>query len=205
MIAITRFFPQVSGRLPNCPDPILADGVLAACDEFARQTRLIVDTINVRAKAGTPYVEVESYEGHLFMVDKLWRGDDEHLTESSRYQFELERLDEISGTPSDYYLDGDGRIVLGPIPVAAEVLRAKVPYAPALDATEVKDSFFTDWSKEISAGARAYIRRTFTTWANPNEEAIDSAIFERGVGEAISQRAKGRTSKRRIRVKGCYF
>lgn len=203
MISLETFYPLVSGQLPNCPDMILREALLEACSELAMRGRLLMDDVSVKVKAGNRFATLESYEGDVFEITRLTR-DGNPLDPSSRHDIEERRYDIETGTPNRYYLEQDGRLVLGPVPEVAETLLANVLYKPKAGATDVADTFYRDWRLAVAAGARAYVRRNHGTWANSALEMEDSAIFGQAISSATLQRAKGRTN-RRLRTRGHYY
>jgi hypothetical protein len=137
----------------------------------------------------------------VFEVTKIVR-DEEPLNPSSRVIFQDENLDITSGEPTDYYMDEDNNIVLGPIPDASETLTAMVHVAPSDEATLLPDALYT-WRKAIAAGARIWIRENYNEWVDDNEQLKDQDIFEKAVINAVSRRDRGR-GRVRLRAKS-YF
>lgn len=205
MVTLEKFYPLVSGRLPDVPDPILDEAIRDSCIEFAKQARLFVDAISVKVKAGNRFADIEGRDGTLFLVEKVWRNANDVLEPTTRAEVEAEDWDIISSTPTRYYMEGDGRLALAPVPEVAETLSARVLIRPADDASEVEDVFWNTWRLAVAAGARAYIRINHAPWADSALAAEDSMIFEHAVGKAIGQRSRGGTTTRRPRVMGHYF
>ena len=82
-------------------------------------------------------------------------------------------------------------LVLLPIPETAETRTALVTLRPPDAAQRVPDVLYSDYREPIAAGARAWVRRNYGDWVNPQFEAEDRAIFERAVHNQNIRRAHG--------------
>jgi hypothetical protein len=80
---------------------------------------------------------------------------------------------------------------LAPTPDAAETLTALVTVRPTDDATDVDDLLWSDYRETIAAGARAWVRRNYGDWVNPQLEAEDRKIFEWATHNQTIRRARG--------------
>lgn len=203
-VDIEDFFGLIRGRVPNCLNVLMRDAVVAAADEFCRRTQLLVDETSVSVVAGNRFVDLSPPDGEVFIVHGVRRAE-WSLTPMSRHVFEQQRLDVRPGTPVAYYIEGNRRLVLGPIPEANETLIVRYVVRVDPEATEVNDRLFIDWRQGIAAGARAYIRRTHgAPWDDPAEESADRDFFEQEINRANLDRAQGGTRKA-LRTRGTYF
>lgn len=193
MTTLDDFLPLVRGRLPGCPDMILKDAVRDACIRFCRETRLLVETVTVATTAGERYANLFPPGGQAWEVLKVYANDGRTLMPSNRADEDGREDDLATGTPARYYLEGDGRLGLSPLPDADETLQAVLSLSPESDATEVDDALWSDWREAICAGARAWVRRHYGEWINPQAEADDRALFETAVDKARLRRARGAT------------
>ena len=200
---LDRFYPLIAGKIRNCPDVMLGEALIASADEFCRRTRAFIEEDQVEVVAGERFVDLYAPEGEVLVVEQL-RRDDWLLEQLSRFDFEYERYDVHSGSPRAYYVEGDRRLVLGPIPDADETLTARFTLRPATNASSLNDRLYTDWREGIAAGARAYLRRHHAPWADPQEEAIDRDFFDLTISRANLDRAQG-GSRRRLNARGHYF
>ena len=190
MATLDQFLPMIRGRLPGCPDMILKDAVRDAAIAFCKRTQLLAETTPVTVLAGVATYTLFPALGQHWEVKWVSR-ENAVLTPSSRTQFLEAGWDQDSGTPGYYYLEGDTQLVLGPIPAANEALTVTVTARPTDDATEVDEVLWTDYREPIAAGARAWVRRHYGEWINPQSEAEDRAIFERAIHNQNIRRARG--------------
>ena len=190
MASLDAFLPTVRGRLPGCPEMILENGVRDACIEFCKRTRLFTQTVDVDVVASEAAVELYPDSDTHWEVLTLRRGPT-LLTPLFRAEYAAQGYGEDSGTPEVYYLEGDRTLVLGPVPDAAETLTALVSLRPQDTATRVQDALYSDFREPIAAGARAWVRRNYGDWVNPDFEAEDRRIFEYAVHNQNIRRARG--------------
>jgi hypothetical protein len=198
--ALDDFLYLVAPRLSACPDAIMRTGVREACIAFCERTQLLVGSTTVTTVANQPGYQMTGDVMRILAVKR----SEQTLVASTRIIFEDEGLDTITGEPSDYYLDGNRKLVLGPIPEAVETLTVRFSARPLPDAATVDDALFDDWRNGIAAGARVWVRQHHQAWFNPAEEAIDDEMFESAIAKANIRRAKGGTN-RPIRTRGTYF
>ena len=190
MATLDSFLPLIRGRLPGCPDIVLKDGVRDACIEFCRRTELLSESIALEVTAAEPAYPLTATTGDVWEVLAL-RRESSSLQPANRREFQLQGWDVTTGAPGYYYLDGDGSLVLGPIPDADETLTLLVTVVPAGNATTVPDALYQDHREAIAAGARAWVRRNLGDWVNPQLEAEDRKVFEYGVHNQNIRRARG--------------
>jgi len=201
---VEDFFGLVTGRVQNCPDVILRQAVVAAADEFCRRTRLLVDEQTINVAANNRFVTLSPSNGEVFVVEQV-RRQEQPLAPSSRADFERDRLDVRTGTPIAFYVEGDRRLVLGPIPTFSEALIVRYAARFEPDARELPERLYLDWRQAIAAGARAYVRRHHGgPWDNPQEELSDRQLFEQEIARANVDRGQGGTRKA-VRTRGTYF
>ena len=143
---------------------------------------------------GGPYLTADGTAGLEGVV--TWevlhlRRATQPLAPANRREFQLQGWDTDAGTPGYYYLEGDGSLVLGPIPDAAETLVATLSVTPGSSSANVPDALWYDHRETIAAGARAWVRRNLGDWVNPQLEAEDRKVFEYGVRNQNIRRARG--------------
>jgi hypothetical protein len=187
---LTNFLTMVRGRLPGCPEQVQQDGVLAACIEFCNRTHLLIEAVTVDVVAGEPRCDLSPDSDTAWEVLNLRRST-ESLVPMDRIEFIDQHLDTRVGLPECYYLEGDGQLVLGPVPDTAETLTATVTLRPKDTATRVHDALYRDHRQAICAGARAWVRRHYGEWSEPRLEAEDRSLFERAVHNQTIRRARG--------------
>ena len=194
MAALTLFLPLIRGRLPGCPDLILHDAVRDAATEFCKRTQLLTETVPVYVTAGSDLCELAPLEGQHWEVLKVMRGA-VALTPTSRQEAMIHDMDQQTGSPAYYYLENDPQfglaLRLAPTPDAAETLTALVTVRPTDDAADVDDLLWSDYRETIAAGARAWVRRNYGDWVNPQLEAEDRKIFEWATHNQTIRRARG--------------
>lgn len=203
MSSLDEFLPLIRGRLPGAPDIILKDAVRDACIEFCRRAQVLTATadLTVTANDATPTLSFD--DGDVWSVQDLRRGTSALLPSNQR-EFQVRGWDATTGAPQAYYLDGSGLLVLGPIPDAEETLSITVTLCPFADATEVDDALYRDHRETIAAGARAYVRRNFGDWVNPQLEAEDRKLFEYAIHNQNIRRARG-AANTALRVRATPF
>lgn len=204
MAELADFLSLVRGKLPGCPELLMEEAVRESAIDFCKRTKLLIDDVTITTKIGSRFYEMYPPEGTAYTIESVRRDADDFLDPSSRHDFELEELDVDSGSPTDYYIEGDGRLVLGPIPDVIESLMAKVTAYPDKNANQLPDVLYDEWRRVIAAGARAYVRQNYFEWVNDQEEAKDLAIFSDAVDAANVERAKGR-GKRPLRTRANFF
>lgn len=143
---------------------------------------------------GGPYLTADSTAGLEGVV--AWevlhlRRANQRLTTANRQEFQLQGWDVATGTPGYYYLEGDGSLVLGPIPDADETLVATLSVTPGSSSANVPDALWYDHREAIAAGARAWVRRNLGDWVNPELEAMDRKAFEYAIHNQNIRRARG--------------
>jgi hypothetical protein len=181
---------MVRGRLPGCPESVQQDGVLAACIEFCNRTHLLVEDTTVDVTAGEPRCDLYPDSDVAWEVRDLRRAS-EHLYGLSREEFIVQDLTTETGKPLYYYVEGDGQLLLGPIPDTAETLTATVTLRPKDTATRVHDALYRDHRQAICAGARAWVRRHYGEWSEGRLEAEDRSLFEQAINRQTIRRAHG--------------
>ena len=190
MIPLESFLPLVRGRIPGCPEMILENAVRDACIEFCKRTQLLTERVDVDVEAGEPLVTL--FPGSDLHWDVLdLRRANTRLTPLNRQEVIVQDLGLETGQPQYYYLEGDRSLVLLPIPESAETLTALVSLRPKDSAQRVPEVLYSDYREPIAAGARAWVRRNYGDWVNPQFEAEDRAIFERAVHNQNIRRAHG--------------
>ena len=190
MTPLDAFLPLIRGRLPGCPDIVLKDAVRDACIEFCRRTELLTEDISLSVTADDPAYALTASGGDAWEVLSI-RRESSPLQPVNRQEFTLLGLTTQTGTPGYYYLEGDGALVLGPIPDADETLTVLVTVVPAENATTVPDALYQDHRETIAAGARAWVRRNLGDWVNPELEAMDRKAFEYAIHNQNIHRARG--------------
>ena len=190
MTLLDDFLPLLRGRLPGCPDIVLKDAVRDACIEFCRRTELLVQTTPLTVIAGDRVVWPDFDAGTAWEVLSLTR-DGRMLSPVNRRETTTQSWDVDTGVPLYYYLEGDGSLVLAPIPDADETLTLTVTVCPAATATEVDDALYHGHRETIAAGARAWVRRNLGDWVNPQLEAEDRKVFEYAIHNQNIRRARG--------------
>ena len=198
MTVLADFLTLTRGHLKGCPDLLMEEAVRESAIEFCRRTQLIINDVTVRVKSGRRFYEMYPPDGLAWVVDKVLR-DTRPLDSSDRREFEDDGLDVDSGTASAYYIEGDGRLTLGPIPDADETLTAKVTIRPEEGATEVPDILYTEWREAIAAGAKIYGRKHYEQWYDPDRQNREEVVFEDAISKANLRRAKG-GGKKPLRV-----
>ncbi len=204
MAELSDFLSLVRGKMPGCPELLMEEAVRESAIDFCKRTKLLINEVKIRVVVGLRFYEMYPPDGITYTVNSVRRDNDDFLNPSSRHDFECEKLDVDSGQPTDYYIEGDGRLVLGPIPDAIETLTAGVTIRPDDTATVLPDALYSEWRTAIAAGARAFIRQNYFEWTNDQEEAKDRVFFDSEVNRANLLRAKG-ASKKALRVRGHYF
>lgn len=189
--SLETFYPMVNGRLPGCPDMIVADAIRDACIEFCKRTRLLVEDVTLDVLAGERTVELYPDADTAWEVLKVWRTNGNTLEATNRQDLQDRDFDVDTGTPQWYYLEGDRLLVLGAYPNANETLNARVTLRPKDTATRVHDVLWQDYRQPICAGARAWVRRHYGEWINDQQEAADRSVFEQGINQATLRRARG--------------
>jgi hypothetical protein len=194
MAALTLFLPMIRGRLPGCPDLILYDAVRDTSIEFCKRTQLLTETVPVYVTAGSDLCELAPLEGQHWEVLRVLR-DTSPLTPLSRQEVIVQGFDQQTGSPAYYYLESDPQfglaLRLAPTPDAAETLTALVTVRPTDDAADVDDLLWSDYRETIAAGARAWVRRNYGDWVNPQLEAEDRKIFEWATHNQTIRRTRG--------------
>jgi len=190
MASLDAFLPLIRGRLPACPDFILRDAIRDACIAFCKRTRLLEEDVSLALTAGNATAALYPLGGQAWEVVRVRRGT-QVLRQGSAAVFRELGLDTQSGTPSAYYLDGALNLVFGPVPDADETLTATVTVRPDDTATEVDEVLWTDYREPLVAGARAWVRRNYGEWINPQAEAEDRLIFEQAVHNQNVRRTRG--------------
>lgn len=201
MAVLDDFFPYVRSAFPGVPDALMRQAVRDAAIDFCEQTRVIEQRadLNVSANQREQAFEVDGVEP--FDLRYLRRGDT-HLTPTTRE--EVNRLGDADGSPTHFYLEGDGSVILWPTPTAAETLTGIATFRPALDATDVPDALLRDWREAIAGGAKMRLGRDYTNFRNEDAATVGAMQWDRGVSRALHQLGKGRTSKR-IRARPTMF
>jgi len=190
MVTLEQFLPLVLGRLPGCPEMILENAVRDACIQFCQETRLFTSAVDVDVVANEATVELYPDTDTHWEVLTV-RRDQQLLTPTNRDDYAADGYGQASGTPTHYYLEGDRTLVLGPVPDADETLSATVSVRPKDTATRVQDALYSDFRTAIAAGARAWVRRNYGDWVNPQFEAEDLAIFRDAIARQQLRRARG--------------
>lgn len=155
---------------------------------------------------GGPYLTADGTAGLEGVV--AWevvqlRRASQRLTPANRQEFQLQGWDVATGTPGYYYLEGDGSLVLGPIPDADETLVATLSVTPGASSANVPDALWYDHREAIAAGARAWVRRNYGEWVNTQLELEDRSQFERGVHQAnLRRRRGGAGTELHVRMRG---
>lgn len=203
MARLDAFLPLTIGRLPGCPEMLVREAVRAACIEFCTRTRLAHFEEPVEVRAGERFAELFPADGVVYRVEAVRRGASD-LTPSSRHDFAREGWDVMSGAPVAFYLESDRLLALGPIPETDETLVARGVMRPADNAASVPEALYSDWREAIAAGARAWMRRHYQSWADAQLEADDRAFFDHAVARANLDRARGGTG-RSLRAKSYFF
>ena len=93
------FLPMVRGRLPGCPESILADAVRDACIEFCKRTRLLTEDVVIDVVQGERTIELYPDTDTAWEVLKVWRTDGVVLTASNRQDIADSNNDIEPGTP----------------------------------------------------------------------------------------------------------
>ena len=203
MADLDAFLPLAQSGLDGCLNDVLRDAVRDASIQFMKETQLLTNDIKVNVRLGKKAYTLSPPDGLAWIVENIQR-DGEDLDETNRDDYIDAKMHAETAQPTAYYIEGDGRLILGPIPEADEQLTGIVTVRPSDDATDLPDVLYTDWRRAIAAGARVFVRENFASWDDPAKEAKDRAIFESAINDAQKQRNKGRTRKRR-RVVGQFF
>ena len=190
MATLDSFLPLVRGRLPGCPDIVLKDAVRDAAIEFCRRTELMTEAVLLSVTANDPAYALTATGGDVWEVLSV-RRESSPLQPVNRQEFLVQGLATQTGTPGYYYLEGDGSLILGPIPDADETLTVLVTVVTAENATTVPDALYQDHRETIAAGARAWVRRNLGDWVNPQLEAEDRKVFEYAIHNQNIRRARG--------------
>ena len=191
MVSLETFLPLIRGRLPGCPDLILVDAIRDACIEFCQRTQLLTEDLSVDVVANERAVELLPDTDLTWEVLKVWRAGGEPLTPVNRQALAEQDDDVNTGTPGYYYVEGDRYLVLGPVPDANETLQVRVTLRPKDNATRVHDVLWQDYRQPLCAGARAWVRRHYGEWVNPQTEAEDRKLFEYSLHNTNIRRAHG--------------
>jgi len=181
---LTSWYPELRGKVPGVPPPVLLRMVRASVREFCEKTLLwkkTLDEIDVVADtqsyalaySGAELIEIRSVQFKAAKADGTESDDDQfHLIHPATEEL----LDKIASgawefqectSPSNYYTNKDvNTIYLTEIPTVASTdgLRAKVWLKPDEDATTVEDLFWNKYRDAITEGA-AY--RLFNMTAMP--------------------------------------
>lgn len=190
MTPVSSFLAMVRGPLPGCPESIMESGIRDACIEFCQRTRLLVEDVTVDVVAGESRCELYPDNDVTWEILNLRRST-ESLVSMNRVEFITQQLDTRIGLPECYYLEGDGQLVLGPIPDTNETLVATCTLRPKDAALQVADALYRDHRQAICAGARAWVRRHYGEWSESRLEAEDRSLFEQAVHNQTIRRARG--------------
>lgn len=190
MTPLSSFLAMTRGPLPGCPESVLESGIREAAIEFCQRTKLLVEDTTVDVIAGEPRCDLYPDSDVAWEVLDVRRGN-EHLYGLNREEFIVQDLSTETGTPRYYYLEGDGHLLLGPIPATAETLTATVTLRPKDTAPLVHDALYQDHRQAICAGARAWVRRHYGEWSEARLEAEDRSLFEQAVHNQTIRRARG--------------
>jgi hypothetical protein len=206
MAALTAFAKYVRPSVPGCPEPVLLDAILRACIEYASRTKFLQETITVNTAIGATAYTLATGTGTEPIEIRSIKRDTTGLNPSGRYDVDAEGLDLSEGTPTDFYLESDGSMIIYPAPDAAEALLVKVAVAPTNSATTVSDAFLVAGRiDKIAAGAKAILMlMPNTPWSNTQDAAIQVGIMEAAIALETLKQAKGGT-RRVLRTKASYF
>lgn len=193
MATLEQFLPMVRGLLPGCPQIVMENAVRDACIEFCKRTELLTQTTEIDVIAGEREADLYPDADTHWVVLEVRRSMTV-LEPLSRKAFFDQSLSLNVGVPRAYYLEGDLKLLLGPIPDADETLTAWVATRPKDTATSVNDVLWTDYREPIAAGARAWVRRHYGEWSQPALEADDRGMFERAIHFEQLRRARGGTN-----------
>lgn len=194
MAKLSDFLSLVRGKLPGCPEMIMKEAVRESAIEFCKRTRLIEDSDTITTVAGTAAYDLSPPSGLAWEVFDVYRGD-VRLTPSDRVEFSDLNYYVDSGEPRAYYLEGDGTIVLGPIPSTAESLTVRVTVRPDDTAGQVPQILYQEYRTAIAAGARLFVRQNYRSWNDDREAEKEMYYFDSAIARAQLRRAKGSTRK----------
>lgn len=102
-----------------------------------------------------------------------------------------------AGSPSNFWLAQDGRLVIYPTPTANESapLKVEVSLVPTLSSQALPEIFAEKYGEVIAAGAKARLMvMPNQAWSNPPLSQFHQAQFDNGATEASIERSKGGTT-----------
>ena len=190
MASLDAFLPLVRGPLPGCPETVLRDAIRDACIEFCKRAQLLFQEVAFETQPYESRVELYPDSDSLWEIVQL-RDEVASLLPSNWMEFRQFGYDTKVGTPIRYYLAGDNRLVLGPTPNTVKTLMATVTVRPKSTATRVPDVLWDEYREPIAAGTRAWVRRHYGEWANPQLETYDRTFFEREIHNTQIRQARG--------------
>lgn len=192
MAVLDDFFPYVRSSFPEVPDALMRQAVRDAAIEFCERTRVIERRATLNVTAGQREQAFDLSEGEPFDLRHL-RRDGSDLIAATRG--EVNDLGDADGTPTHFYLEGSGSVVLWPTPTAAEALDAVATFRPSLDDTDVPDALLRDWREAIAGGAKMRLGRDYAPFRSEDAAQIGAMQFDRGVSRAIHLLGHGRTGQ----------
>jgi hypothetical protein len=195
MKTLATFLPLVLPEVPGCSDPLAEQAVLSACIEFCEQS-LVVQTIEPdNAIVDVPDYDVTVPSSQMlqkvlavyFAGRQLTPRAKELVTADYAMRGEaVAGVSVTSGTPREWFMrDPAGSTVsIYPPPDASTVgaITICAAFSPTQTATSVADALYTDYARDIAAGAKAILMRmpgqpfSSSKTAKDHEARFQSAI-----------------------------
>lgn len=203
MAAWDLFLPLVLPSAPDAPGPFVRQNLRLAAREFCSRTRAWVQWIDA-ATTVTPnvYTFTKPIDAELVAVAGATVGG--VPTEVARWaEYDSDPVASAANEmPAASTADLVSFVLTGA--VTASAVRVKVVLMPTIGAAACPDLLANRYLECIAAGAEAMVLSTPGSFADAKKAAIAEAVFQEGIGKAITQTFKGNTTKiRRSRVNWC--
>ena len=225
MARIDDFIPEVAMNALGCPDPMMEKAVINSLREFCKESLYwAADADPIDVEAGVHTYELESpesdslvsgilmiaYDGKPLvptsedLLDLQWPSFQQKYNRNFNSSASTPWRHVVSSIPAAYYQPTSRTVRLVGIPETslAGGLTMKVGLIPTIDADEVGDIIYEDYSEAISYGAlyRLLIQPK-KEWTNREGAAAYKLLFDQAMSEAKTKRLSGFTRQDHVALR----
>jgi hypothetical protein len=211
-VSYDTLFPQCMVELPGVPAILLTNALNNAAVTLCKRSACWKAWQDITLVAGVSAYEVElpSAGARLDSILQvslsgyaLTPTSNEALTE------ELPGYVDYSGTPSSFFINDDGELVVSPTPGDADaglILKVRASFVPALLSAGLESRLIDRYGMALCAGAKAELMRMpGKEWGNPPMSAYYENEFKRAVDEAVIDQSHGTINGISLSVTGRAF
>lgn len=194
-----EFLPYMRSFIDSCADIVMEEAIKRTIIKFCESTkiyRLDADAISEVASQAE-YTPVFT-DPNILMIG-LWHvtRNGEDLRETSEYKLDTSVWNwrQDKGDPTFYFISDTNKLRLYTIPDAdtTDSIQCNCIVRPTLDATDVPDYIFDQWSDVVAEGALAYLKKMpMKPWTDFANAAIHEAEYRRGMSKAKKAIMKSR-------------